>query len=94
MPLRRPAPDWRPMRRFERMRSKRRAVQALEDIGDFAIDLAKTGINDVETIARGAYLLRSPGPLQLQKAYAEIGLMGRNLGIRASRQRTQIGKSA
>src|ERR1019366_10739103 len=94
MPLRRPAPDWRLMRRFERMRARRCTVQAREDIGDFAINLAKTGVNDVETIARGAYLLRSPGPLQFEKADAEIGLMGGNLGIRASGQRTPIGKSA
>jgi len=82
------------MRRFERMRARRCAVQARENVGDFNVDLAKAGVNQIETLAGCAYLLLSASPFQFEKADPEIGLVSGNLRIRAASQRPQIGKSS
>jgi hypothetical protein len=89
-----PAPDWRPVRRLDRLRARSHAFQARVNIGDFSVDLAKAACDGVQSIAASPHFLGAPRALEFEKTNAQIGFVGGYLYVRAPGQRSQIGKSA
>ncbi|VTZ21122.1 conserved hypothetical protein [Methylocella tundrae] len=76
------------MRRSNRVRTRRSAIQAGKYIGDFSVDLTKAGLNFLEAVTRRAHFQRSASFLQFEKADAQISLVSWNLYVRAVRQRS------